>query len=303
MTFKPMLAGKAGDLSSVQFPVMVSAKLDGVRALVIDGAVMSRSLKPIPNAWVQKQFSDLPNGTDGELIYGDPTHPDAYRNTVSAVMSEDGEPTQVQFYAFDNFTAKGGFQERFRKVQDLASDLLFPNVQVVPHSLVDKSEDLAAIEAIAVEAGYEGVMLRSTNGPYKQGRSTTNEGYLLKVKRFEDSEAIIESVYEWETNNNVAKTNALGRTERSSHKNGKVGANVLGGLNVRGLEGTYKGVEFSIGTGFSGADDPDGERGKLWKRRAALVGKIVKFKYFKTGGLDRPRFPVFLGWRDARDMS
>jgi DNA ligase-1 len=49
MKFKPMLASDCGGIENVRFPVIASPKLDGVRALVIDGALMSRSLKPIPN--------------------------------------------------------------------------------------------------------------------------------------------------------------------------------------------------------------------------------------------------------------
>jgi DNA ligase-1 len=93
---KPMLAGKA-DLKELHFPVMVSPKFDGVRALVVVSRVIGRSfgacvlvlrnLKPIPNLKVQELFSRLPEGFDGELIDGDPTAPDAYRKTVSRVFS------------------------------------------------------------------------------------------------------------------------------------------------------------------------------------------------------------------------
>jgi DNA ligase-1 len=76
----------------------------------------------------------------------------------------------------------------------------------------------------------------------------------------------------------------------------------LGGLNVLGLEGTYKDVEFSVGTGFTGADSTTGERAKLWAVREKLIGRIAKVKYFASGSKDRPRFPVFLGWRDLRDL-
>lgn len=318
MTFKPMLAGKydATDYQNpLRFPVMASVKLDGVRALVIGGRVMSRSLKPIPNAWVQKQFGGLPEGTDGELIYGDPTHPDAYRNTVSAVMSEDGTPTQVRFLVFDNFTYSGGFQNRFGNLRLHFEHHPNSHVQVVPHSIVTSIQQLEQIEQIAVEAGHEGIMVRSHDGPYKQGRSTAKEGFLLKVKRFEDAEAVVLGTYEWQANNNAAVKNALGHTERSSHKENLVGRNVLGGIDVRGLSGKYEGVEFSIGTGFSGADlewvlDQDGnptdvhaERWLLWHNRASLIGKVAKFKYFPTGSKDKPRFPVFLGWRDKLDIS
>lgn len=298
---KPMLAGKCEDFAALIFPVLASAKLDGVRALVIGGVVMSRSLKPIPNAWVQNAFSNLPEGTDGELIFGDPTNPEAYRDTVSSVMSEDGEPTQVRYHVFDNFTFAGGFKERFLQVLALPAYKRTKGVCIVDHKKISDPDELAAYEAEHVEAGHEGIMLRSIDGPYKQGRSTAREGFLLKVKRFMDGDAIVLGVYEWETNLNEAKTNALGRTERSSHQENKVGAGVLGGLYVRGLEAPYQGVEFSIGTGFKGADDPDGERGELWRKRATLTGLVAKFKYFPTGSKDKPRFPVFLGWRDGRD--
>lgn len=303
MGFKPMLAGKCESMAELQFPLMASHKLDGVRFVIINGVVMSRSLKPIPNAWVQKQFGSLPEGTDGELIYGEATHPDAYRNTVSAVMSDDGEPTQVRAHVFDNFNFAGGFELRFRELATATPAYRKnKNVTIVAHRILRSVEELETFEREAVEAGHEGVMIRSLNGPYKQGRSTAKEGWLLKVKRFEDSEARVLSTYEWETNLNTAVKNALGHTERSSHQENKVGAGVLGGLNVMGLEGVYKDVEFSVGGGFKGADSPTGERAKLWRVRETLVGRIAKFKYFASGSKDKPRFPVFLGWRDSRDL-
>lgn len=304
MTFQPMLAGKYDPTdykNPLSYPVLASHKLDGVRFVIIGGVVMSRSLKPIPNAWVQKQYSKLPEGSDGELIFGNPTHPEAYRNTMSAVMSEDGEPTQVLAHCFDNYRFSGGFQNRFGLVNTWPQYKEIKGAVIVAHKLIHNASELEAFEQAAVDAGHEGIMVRSLNGPYKQGRSTAKEGYLLKVKRFEDSEAVVLDTEELMSNTNAATKDNLGHTERSSHKAGMVGRGVLGALNVRGLEGTYKDVEFSIGTGFTGADDPNGERGKLWKQRKQLVGRIAKFKYFPTGSKDKPRFPVFLGWRDARD--
>lgn len=298
---KPMLAGKCENIGNLKYPVMASPKLDGVRALIIDGVVMSRSLKPIPNQWVQKTFGNLPNGTDGELIFGDPTMPDAYRKTVSAVMSEDGEPTEVKFHVFDNFTLSVGFRLRYKNTFDELAMLQPKNTDMVLHTMIADAGDLEDYEEAKLKLGYEGVMVRSIDGPYKEGRSTAKEGYLLKVKRFEDAEAEIVGVYEWMHNENEAKKNALGHTERSTHQENLVGMNVLGGLYVKGLEAPYKGVEFSIGTGFQGAADKDGERSKLWKIRNKLSGKIVKFKYFASGSKERPRFPVFLGFRDPID--
>lgn len=294
--FKPMLAGKAED-DKILFPVFASPKLDGVRAIVIGGKVMSRSLKEIPSAWVQSMFGGLPEGTDGELIAGNPTAKDVYRKTVSAVMSEDGGP--VSFFAFDNFLAKGGFQSRYTSMTPLRGKV---NVIMVEQTIIKSLADLLSYEEDALALGYEGVMIRSPEGKYKFGRSSTREGILLKVKRNLDSEAKIISVEAWEHNANEAKTNELGRTARSSHKENKVALEILGKLNVVGLAEPFEGIKFDIGTGFDGADDPNGERGQLWKVRKSLIGKIVKFKYFPVGVKDKPRHPVFLGFRDPKDM-
>ena len=97
--FRPMLATDA-DLGKLRFPLLASAKLDGVRAVVRDGVVFSRSNKPIPNAYVQSLFSKYTH-FDGELIVGDPTSKACYRDTVSGVMSVDGEP-DVKLYVFDH---------------------------------------------------------------------------------------------------------------------------------------------------------------------------------------------------------
>ena len=86
MTFRPMLASHCKDTSKLKFPVLVSKKLDGVRASMQGGILLSRSLKPIPNVHVQEMFKGLPEGLDGELIFGDPCSPTAYRDTVSIVI-------------------------------------------------------------------------------------------------------------------------------------------------------------------------------------------------------------------------
>lgn len=293
-----MLAGKA-DAKSIKFPVLASVKLDGIRCVVIGGKLLSRQMKPIPNTFLQKKYGGLPEGTDGELILGDPTAEDCYRKTVSATMSEDGSPDDVDFYVFDNFMSPGGFSQRYRVVEKM-NDYCTGVIAVV-HHLIEDLEALNQLEAEAVDAGHEGIMIRSLNGPYKNGRSTANEGYLLKLKRFEDAEAVVLDTEELMHNSNAAMISATGHTERSSAKGGMVGRGCLGALVVKGKGGTYDGVEFNIGTGFQGADSKDGERAKLWKIRTKLVGKVVKFKYFPLGSKERPRFPVFLGWRSDID--
>lgn len=297
---KPMTAMKVTD-ADIRFPVYASYKLDGIRAFIHESVVKGRSMKALPNWYVQRLFSSLPAGTDGELIMGSPTAKDVYRKTNSAVMSHDGFP-DITYYVFDNAFIPAGFKARYFS-HTMTSLTRFANVVVLPQTLVNSLEELLKFEAHALEQGYEGVMIRSVDGKYKYGKSTVKEGIMLKVKRYEDAEAKIVGTEAWEHNANEATTNELGRTKRSSHKENKVALDILGKLNVVGLAEPFEGIAFDIGTGFDGADDETGERGQLWKVRDSLIGKIVKFKYFPVGVKDKPRHPVFLGFRDEVDSE
>ena len=117
MPFKPMLAGTHSDVAKLIFPLLASQKLDGLRATAQDGVLLSRSLKPLPNKYVQELFKNLPQGLDGELIVGDPFAPDAFRKTTSLVMSDtkpldylprrDSAPACVrQVWSRDGFSSR-----------------------------------------------------------------------------------------------------------------------------------------------------------------------------------------------------
>ena len=293
---EPMLASPLKNGAMPVFPCLASPKLDGVRAEVFNGTVYSRKLKKIPNHFTQAVIgSPLLHAVDGELIVGSPTADDVFRVTSSAVMSS-AECPDVKLYVFDMFLPTLGFTERLNALRDKLSRLpkgLRERVVVVDQVLINSAEELTAYEEKCLSEGYEGAMVRSLNGPYKCGRSTVREGYLLKVKRFCDSEAEILGLIELEHNLNTATKNELGRTKRSSHKAGRVGGGTLGALHGRDVK---TGVEFQCGTGFT-----DEEKARLWGLGASLVGKKFKYSYFPTGSKEKPRFPVYLGIRDDID--
>lgn len=296
-----MLACEA-DLTKIRFPLIASPKLDGVRALIIDGVVMSRSLKPIPNKHVQKLFGrpEL-EGLDGELIVGSPTDPQCYQNISGAVRRAEGEP-DVRFFIFDRFdvsTATYGARLSSIYGKRNVGDIQAPAV-VHAWSPVLSMSTLEGIEQEYLDDGYEGAILRDPLAPYKFGRSTVKEGYLLKLKRFKDSEARILAVEELMHNANEAKVNELGRTERSSHKENLVPAGTMGRLYVGDV---HSGVRFHIGTGFTQA-----QRDYFWGLRAVIENPsvdnpIIKYKFFPVGVKDKPRHPVYLGLRDEFDMG
>jgi len=282
---KPMLASPLE--GTPNFPVLASPKLDGIRALVLNGELVSRNLKPIRNKLLQAQLSKPEfEGLDGELILG-PHDGEVFRRTTSAVSSFDGA-SGVEFWVFDRFTEPGGFVHRY---ESLLRE--WPHfIKVVPHQWLNSMQALQEYEAKCLESGFEGVMLRDPTGHYKHGRSTAKEGLLLKVKQFEDAEAVVLGLEERMHNGNAAKVNALGHTERSSHQANMVGRGDLGALRVRGINGPYTDVEFNIGSGFD-----DAERHRLWQMGTSLCGAVVKYRYFPTGSKDAPRFPTFLGFR------
>jgi DNA ligase 1 len=286
-----MLAGKT-ELAKLKYPLYASPKLDGVRGMVYEGVLRSRTWKEFPNVHVAKRFSSgFYNGLDGELIVGNPRAKDVYRVTNGALQRHDGKP-DAKFYVFDDFSIEGTFEARLARLIDFHGE---EHIRVVNQIVVYNEKMLLLYEESMLEEGYEGIMLRSPDGLYKHGRATTKSAELLKLKRFEDSEAEILSIYEEMHNANEAKKDAFGRTERSSHQANLVGKARLGGLHVRDVK---SGVEFDIGTGFDAAD-----REELWKVRDQLPGQIVKYKYFSVGVKDKPRHPVYLGPRHKWDFE
>lgn len=284
--FRVMLATDY-DPEKLRFPVLASPKLDGIRAYVKDGVVLSRQNKPIPNDHVQSLFSKYEH-FDGELIVGSPTDPMCFRNTMSGVMSEEGEP-DVTFHVFDHL---GDGSVPYHVRLGVINAHRFEAVSALRQTYLESHSALKQYEALTLGLGYEGVILRCPNAPYKQGRSTVREGYLLKVKTFLDDEATVVRFEERMHNTNEATVSETGRTKRSSHQAGKVGRGDLGALVV-----SWKGQVFSIGTGFT-----DAERQHIWDNQNKYLGALVKFKYFPVGGYEAPRHPVFAGFRDRRDL-
>ena len=186
-------------------------------------------------------------------------------------MSIEGKP-DVNFFVFDSLDFKKCFTERIMLV-----DSLHDRVFRVPQFEVSSEESLLEYETMFLTQGYEGLIIRKPDAPYKCGRSTINEGYLLKLKRFSDAEAKVVKM------------------ERLIHEDGTA-EDTLGALVVAYTVDNVARI-LKIGTGFSTA-----ERKEFWDNQDEYIGKLVKFKYFEHGTKDLPRHPVFLGFRDKEDL-
>lgn len=294
---KPMLASKV-NLDKLVLPCYASPKIDGFRATV-QGSFRSRTLKRIPNNHMQTSiegYSWMEN-LDGELTAGEPNEDGIFHKTASAAMTASGTPNFV-YNVFDFITESDiTFEERYKMLEQYFNTYPGPDfVRLVKHILITTMDELLEYESAQLALGYEGIMLRSLVGKYKFGRSTVNEGYSLKLKRLETSEAEIIGWTELMHNNNEAVENALGLKERSSHAENKVPGNMLGNFIVRD---TVTNVEFEIGTGFT-----KDQRTQYWKDRQTLLDlkTLVHYSYFPVGVKDKPRHPVFKGFRSKDDL-
>jgi DNA ligase-1 len=96
-------------------------------------------------------------------------------------------------------------------------------------------------------------------------------------------------------NANDATRNAVGALERGVSRSGLVPMGTLGAFLVRDLK---TGVQFSVGSGMN-----DRERSLFWALGDALKGRLLRYRYFPSGCVDLPRFPVFAGLRDGADTE
>ena len=291
---KPLLSCEVS-LDKINFPVYVSTKFDGIRALVIDSVVYSRSLKPIRNKHVQRLFGKQEyNGFDGELVVGDIYAKDVFQKTTSGVMSEDGEP-DVTFHVFDLWSIPTfDYEYRQRYLQEilLDEDKEYPSIVYAMIHLCKNIDDLTFFLEHERNVGGEGLICRSPSGIYKYGRSTPKEQLSIKLKFFEVGEFEVIGFEERMHNTNEATTNELGYTERSSCKENLIPMNTLGSLVLK-----YGDSEFRCGTGFN-----DAQRKEIWEDKEYYLGKLASIRYMSVGQIMLPRIPSFHGFRDKDDI-
>lgn len=276
--FQPMLAVKA-DLELIKYPCYISRKLDGIRCVIKDGVPYTRKLEDVPNLYIREKLKGLPE-LDGELMIPGK----GFHDVQSAVMSEDGEP-DFKFHVFDNFIHPDApFSQRIKLVRPPN-----PFVQTVWQSIVNSEEELLHYLDVFIAEGYEGVMVRSPESPYKFGRSTLKEGYLLKVKKFFDDEAVLVDIEEKMHNTNPKTLDKLGNSKRSSHKAGKVPAGTSG-VFIALWNGKL--IRLGFGEGIT-----DAHKLEFWINKEKYKGQKLTFRYQEISPKGEPRFGKFVGFR------
>ena len=277
------------DWSVIPFPVYGSPKVDGFRGMIQRATLVSRNGLPVKNRELQARFGKSEyEGLDLELTDGPANAPDVFHRTSCIVKKAAASAKDTTANVIDWF-GDLAISERFSMLHEA-------------HGWRPRSEKLAFIEQVPIEnvaqlkkyeksllaKGWEGVMLRKMDqGQYpqktdkhgkllKSNRSTLNEFYLARLKRFETDEAVIVAFHPLEHNTNEERT-ATGA--RSSKKAGiVVDHDRVGSVTLKDVK---TGKEFDTTVGST--------RLREWKGWAGVVGKTVRYRYQLIGTKDLPR--------------
>lgn len=312
---KPQLAEDA-ILDKVKFPCIVQPKIDGCRALNLKGTLTGRSLDPFEGFGITKYFSQPEFvGFDGEMILGDkPNCTDRLCSLTTGAMGRFKGVTvmpDLTWWVFDYVTPETvglPYRVRYTLLQNRVAVLNHPRIHLMPSTQVDDEEALKTLIATHSEQGYEGTIIRNPDAVYKEGRATKTGQQLWRVKPWSDFEMLVTGVTEGQMNGNEAKTNTLGRTERSSAQAGMVPNGQVGSIQGTLVADFHcpltkkllfaKGLEVTAGSGEMSVK----EAAHYFANQHEIVGHVAKVKTMTHGTKLLPRFPTYVSHRLPQDL-
>lgn len=231
----PMLAETWDDERPVPYAegVWSQPKLDGIRAMMTQkwGAT-SREYQPHFNCGhlleaLQPMFDRFPGiEFDGELYNHE--FKEDFNQLSSIIRKQKASPEQakraaelIQYHVYDLPSAKP-FEQRTLLLEAIVKKINHPQIIYVPTTKIANLEELDAAEVAAIEAGYEGQMVR-LNDPYAYDSRPWS---LMKRKRFITEEFPIKAIEEGQGNwSGVAKRVVL---DIPDAPDGEVGAGMRG---------------------------------------------------------------------------
>lgn len=312
---KPQLAEDA-TLDKVKFPCIVQPKIDGCRALNLKGTLTGRSLDPFEGFGITKYFSQPEFvGLDGEMILGDkPNSTERLCSLTTGAMGRFKGVTvmpDLTWWVFDLVTPETvglDYLERYQRLDVKVTNLNHPRVRLVPMYKASDAETLARYIAEFAAQGFEGTIIRNPNAVYKEGRATKKGQELWRVKPWGDFEILVTGVTEGQKNGNEAKTNTLGRTERSSAQAGMVPNGQVGSIQGTMLADFHcpltgkllfaKGLAVTAGSGEMSVK----EAAHYFQNQHEIVGHVAKVKTMTHGTKLLPRFPTYVSHRLPQDL-
>ena len=337
-SFRPMLGANAPEnKGEVNFPVIASFKLDGIRAIFHpDLGLVSRSLKPIKNKQLNEKFKYLIEYSknnniilDGEFYH----HELTFQQITSLVMTEDFMDGKIinkkrkkdadsnkyydveiisgkyipikfnnpiEFHMFD-MIENSEFNMMFKqRVENMRMNFdVMTGLKIVPQMEFRTSTELDWYFNEAIKGDYEGLIIRHTEGHYKFGRSTLKEGLLLKYKPYHTYDAKIISVNERFENTNESFKNELGQSTKRNTVDNKKGTGLAATFTVE-LLSDYKGAVYDSQELKVTLTGDKYFRKEIWENKDSYIGKWIEFKGMDVGAKDVPRHPIFERFREDK---
>lgn len=231
---------------------LVSEKFDGVRAYWDGEKLISREGN-IFNApkWFIEHFPS--EHLEGELWIARGKF-EELSGIVRQEIPDDSSWRKVYLMLFDMPMHKGIFEKRLKTMKDLVAKSQSKYLRVIEQSKISSHEELMKHLEEVVKDGGEGLMLHRAESLYKAARNDD----LLKLKTFEDDEAVVISYIE-------GKGKLVG---------------MIGALLVENREK----IRFKIGGGFS----------ETQRKSPPPIGSIITYKFFGKTKNNKPRFPSFM---------
>lgn len=289
-------------MSHLRYPVWATLKKDGVRAIRLDGTLKSRTRKLIPNRLICERSLIMPGGFDVELW-----NPTIEFNDISGIVrtqeSTQKEANSIEFHVLDCFSSNH-YNERMFNIKNIMKDMpSYVKFDEGEHCYNPK--DLFNLLLKYEQEKGEGICFRTLLSPYPQkhpaqNRSTLKEQYLVKYSRMIYDEAIIVGFEEQMENGNPEKRNATGKMKRQTNQNNMYPKGTLGALVVTQdicpaqAIGVSTAKTFRVAAGFT-----DRLRQEIWNHKDRYWGQQITFKHKPHGRLNKPRSPIFHGFREV----
>lgn len=285
-------------MQKLRYPVIASLKMDGIRALRLNGTLLSRRFKPIPNKELCSYATVLGGGYDMELWSPELD----YNDIQSIVMSRVHKDwLKIGLHILDRFFPDRpslGYEQRLDEIlkDSIANASVFDTpiqsgrLNFPCWTVCKNAQQLFDFEKEVIEEHGEGICFRTPNSPYKMGRSTLDEQYLVKISRYVRDEAKIIGFEEQMENGNPDAWNEVGKMNRSQSQSGLYGKGTLGKLVCV----NSKGQTIKIGTGVGLTKKL---RQDIWDNQSKYAGLTLTYKHKPCGQKILPRSPIMVGWR------
>jgi ATP-dependent DNA ligase len=194
----------------------------------------------------------------------------------------------IQFHVLDWYGKDTTYNQRIFDAYTACKDI--PSARCEYPSTCDNAKELFNF-LLRFEGHGEGICFRTPDSPYKQGRSTLKEQYLVKLARFSRTELTIVGFEEQQENGNPDLYNEVGYMKRQTYADGMIGKNTLGAFICTDAKGQR--VKVGSGVGLT-----DKLRKEIWDNRDCYYDKQITVKFKSYGMKDVLRHPIFVGFRE-----